>query len=301
MEKIRLYSFAVLSMLFWSSTFVWFKIAYENFQPFTIIFLRLLLAGVLLELYVRIFRKNEVIRKEDIKIFLLLSFCEPFCYFLGESFGLMFISATLGSLIISTIPLFTPIFTYIFLKEKLGKWGIIGLLISFSGLLFIILDNADLSGSIWGVLLEFFAVFSGIAYGIVVKKLTHKYTSITIVKVQSQLGALYFLPFFLIFDWSKFLAVDHSFSVYYVIIKLSLFGSVAAFILFTEVVKGMGPNIANMFTNLIPVFTAVFAYFILGELITPVKVIGIFTVIFGLFISQLKGKYWKFRFRPDRG
>ncbi|MBI9032220.1 DMT family transporter [bacterium] len=301
MEKFRLYSFAVLSMLFWSSTFVWFKIAYENFQPFTIIFLRLLLAGVLLELYVRIFRKNEVIRKEDIKIFLLLSFCEPFCYFLGESFGLMFISATLGSLIISTIPLFTPIFTYIFLKEKLGKWGIIGLLISFSGLLFIILDNADLSGSIWGVLLEFFAVFSGIAYGIVVKKLTHKYTSITIVKVQSQLGALYFLPFFLIFDWSKFLAVDHSFSVYYVIIKLSLFGSVAAFILFTEVVKGMGPNIANMFTNLIPVFTAVFAYFILGELITPVKVIGIFTVIFGLFISQLKGKYWKFRFRPDRG
>jgi drug/metabolite transporter (DMT)-like permease len=213
----------------------------------------------------------------------------------------MFISATLGSLIISTIPLFTPIFTYVFLKEKLGLWGIIGLLISFLGLTFIIFENADLSGSIWGVLLEFFAVFSGIAYGIVVKKLTHKYKSITIVKVQSQLGALYFLPLFLIFDWSKFIAIDHSFSLYLVIIKLSLFGSVAAFILFTEVVKGMGPNIANMFTNLIPVFTAVFAFFILGEMITPVKIIGIITVIVGLFISQIKGKYWKIRFRPDRG
>lgn len=301
MEKFRLYSFAILSMLFWSSTFVWFKIAYENFQPFTIIFLRLLLAGIILEVYARVFRRNEVIKKEDYKIFLLLSFCEPFCYFLGESFGLMFISATLGSLIISTIPLFTPIFTYVFLKEKLGLWGVIGLLISFSGLLFIILENADLSGSLWGVALEFFAVFSGIAYGIVVKKLTHKYKSITIVKVQSQLGALYFLPFFLIFDWSKFLAIDHSFSVYAVIIKLSLFGSVAAFILFTEVVKGMGPNIANMFTNLIPVFTAVFAFFLLGEVITTIKIIGIITVIVGLFISQFKGKHWKLRFRPDRG
>lgn len=301
MEKLRLYSFAILSMLFWSSTFVWFKIAYENFQPFTIIFLRLLLAGVVLEIYARIFKQTEIIKKEDFKIFLLLSFCEPFCYFLGESFGLMFISATLGSLIISTIPLFTPIFTYVFLKEKLGLWGIIGLLISFLGLTFIIFENADLSGSIWGVLLEFFAVFSGIAYGIVVKKLTHKYKSITIVKVQSQLGALYFLPLFLIFDWSKFIAIDHSFSLYLVIIKLSLFGSVAAFILFTEVVKGMGPNIANMFTNLIPVFTAVFAFFILGEMITPVKIIGIITVIVGLFISQIKGKYWKIRFRPDRG
>lgn len=301
MEKLRLYSFAVLSMLFWSSTFVWFKVAYENFQPFTIIFLRLLLAGVLLELYARLFKKHEIIKREDFKVFLLLSFCEPFCYFLGESFGLMFISATLGSLIISTIPLFTPIFTYIFLKEKLGMWGIIGLLISFGGLLFIIFENTDLSGSIWGVALEFFAVFSGIAYGIVVKRLTHKYKSITIVKVQSQLGALYFLPLFLIFDWSKFLAVDHSLSIYMVIIKLSLFGSVGAFILFTEVVKGMGPNIANMFTNLIPVFTAVFAFFILGELITPFKIIGIITVIIGLFISQFKGKYWKLRFRPDRG
>lgn len=301
MEKFKLYTFAVFSMLFWSSTFVWFKIAYENFQPFTIIFLRLLLAGVLLELYARIFRRNEVIKREDLKIFFLLSFCEPFCYFLGESFGLMFISATLGSLIISTIPLFTPIFTYVFLKEKLGKWGIIGLLISFGGLLFIIFEDADLSGSLWGVALEFFAVFSGIAYGIVVKKLTHKYTSITIVKVQSQLGALYFLPFFLIFDWSHFLAIDHSFSIYAVIIKLSLFGSVAAFILFTEVVKGMGPSIANMFTNLIPVFTAVIAFILLGEIITPIKIIGIITVIIGLFISQFKSKYWKYRFRPDRG
>ena len=117
MEKFRLYSFAILSMLFWSSTFVWFKIAYENFQPFTIIFLRLLLAGILLEVYARVFRRNEVINKKDYKIFLLLSFCEPFCYFLGESFGLMFISACLGSLIISTILLFTPIFSYVFLIE----------------------------------------------------------------------------------------------------------------------------------------------------------------------------------------
>lgn len=301
MDKLKLYIFAVFSMMFWSSTFVWFKVAYEHFEPFTIIFLRLLLAGILLELFVRLFRKNEKIKREDWKVFFLLSFCEPFCYFLGESFGLMFISATLASLIISTIPVFTPIFTYIFLKEKLTKWGLAGLLISFGGLLFIILENSDFSGSFLGVALEFFAVFSGIAYGIVVKKLTHKYSSITIVKIQSQIGALYFLPLFLLFDWSKFIATDHSFAAYQTIIKLSLFGSVAAFILFTEVVKGLGPTSANLFTNLIPVFTAVFAFFILDEQITTYKIIGIVTVIVGLFVSQIKLKNMKYWFRPDKG
>lgn len=288
-------------MMFWSSTFVWFKVAYEHFEPFTIIFLRLLLAGILLEIFVHLFKRTEKIKREDWGIFFLLSFCEPFCYFLGESFGLKFISATLGSLIISTIPVFTPIFTYVFLKEKLSKWGLLGLIISFGGLLFIIFENSDLSGSMLGVGLEFFAVFAGIAYGIVVKKLTHKYKSVTIVKVQSQIGALYFLPFFLLFDWRNFLAADHSLSSYSAIIKLSIFGSVAAFILFTEVVKGIGPNSANLFTNLIPVFTAIFAFFILGELITIYKIIGIITVIVGLFISQIKLKNMKYRFRPDKG
>ncbi len=301
MDKIKLYFFAVLSMIFWSSTFVWFKVAYKNFEPFTIVFLRLVLAGVLLEVYCRVFKKHEAIDKKHWGTFLLLSFAEPFCYFLGESFGLKYVSSTLGSLIISTIPLFTPIFAYIFLKERLGKWGVIGLVVSFVGILAIVLEDMDVSGSLIGVALEFFAVFAGIAYGIIVKKLTHVYKSITIVKIQSQIGALYFLPFFLIFDLEKFLAVDHSFSIYLVIIKLSVFGSVLAFILFTEVVRGMGASLANLFTNLIPVFTAVFAFFILNETISTVKAIGIATVILGLFISQYKGKFWKLRLRPDRG
>ncbi|OQY38905.1 MAG: hypothetical protein B6226_02885 [Candidatus Cloacimonetes bacterium 4572_65] len=299
MNKIKLYTFAVLSMVFWSSTFVWFKVAFETFQPITIVLLRLILAGGILEVYCRLFKKHERIDRKDLLPFLLLSFFEPFCYFLGESFGLKYVSATLGSLIISTIPLFTPIFAYIFLKERLGKWGIIGLLISFAGILFIVLENMNIKGSLKGVLLEFFAVFAGIAYGITVKKLTHKYKSITIVKIQSQIGALYFLPLFFIFEWNHFLGVEHSLSAYMVIIKLSIFGSVLAFILFTEVVKGMGASMANLFTNLIPVFTAIFAYFILGDVITTPKIIGIATVIIGLFVSQLKTK--SLRLRPDRG
>ena len=52
--------------------------------------------------------------------FYLLSFFEPFCYFLGESYGMRYISSTLGSIIIATIPIFTPFLVFIFHKKKIS-------------------------------------------------------------------------------------------------------------------------------------------------------------------------------------
>jgi drug/metabolite transporter (DMT)-like permease len=50
----------------------------------------------------------------------------------------------------------------------------------------------------------------------------------------------------------------------------------------------MGVNRTNVFSNLIPVFTGVFSYFILGELFTLQKIIGMAVVVFGLYLSQVK-------------
>jgi drug/metabolite transporter (DMT)-like permease len=43
---------------------------------------------------------------------------------------------------------------------------------------------------------------------------------------------------------------------------------------------------ANVFTNLIPVFTGLFSFFILGETFTPLKIIGILLVMSGVVLSQ---------------
>lgn len=43
-----------------------------------------------------------------------------------------------------------------------------------------------------------------------------------------------------------------------------------------------------MFINLIPVFTALFAWWIRGDIVNQQKVFGIIVVITGLFISQIK-------------
>jgi len=68
---------------------------------------------------------------------------------------------------------------------------------------------------------------------------------------------------------------------------LSVFASVIAFVLFAGAVRKVGVTRTNVFVNLIPVFTAILSWFILDEILTLSKWIGILVVVIGLFVSQV--------------
>jgi drug/metabolite transporter (DMT)-like permease len=74
------------------------------------------------------------------------------------------------------------------------------------------------------------------------------------------------------------------------IIELSIFASCGAFILFAWSVKNMGITKANVFSNCIPVFTALFSFILMGEKLTLQNVTGMAIVIAGLFMSQMSGR-----------
>jgi drug/metabolite transporter (DMT)-like permease len=74
------------------------------------------------------------------------------------------------------------------------------------------------------------------------------------------------------------------------IILLSVFASCGAFVLFAYSVSHVGISKANIFSNLIPVFTALFAFLIVGDRLTLRNVIGMALVIAGLFLSQAGGR-----------
>jgi len=83
------------------------------------------------------------------------------------------------------------------------------------------------------------------------------------------------------------------------LLMLAVFASVIAFVLFADVVRKIGVARTNVFVNLIPVFTALFAWMFMDEEITWLKGIGIGVVVLGLFVSQF-GKM-KFSLKRIRG
>lgn len=279
------------AMMFWGLSFVWTRQLLEVFTPLLIIFIRLVLSFFLLFMIAKVSRKLQKIQKKDYLFIFLLSITQPFLYFIFEGYGIKFTSASIASILIATIPLFTPIGAYFWYRDKLTKMNIMGLLISFVGVVVVVSDfGNDLSFSWFGILMLFLAVITGTIYGLGLKRLTSNYNSITITTYQNLIGLFLFLPLIVVFEWKNVLAfpklitLDLAFSLF----NLALFASSFAFVLFAYGISKIGPSKASAFSNSIPVFTMVFAYFVLDESITLVKMGGISIVLLGLFLSQLK-------------
>ena len=288
-SQVKLITSVILAMVCFSLSFVWFKEAYLGYGPLTTVFFRLTISVLILFPYVKLSNKLILPSKKDFKYLLLLAFFEPFLYFMGESYGLKYISSTVASVIIATIPLFAPITAFLFYREKLKWSAVLGIVVSFIGVSLVVLGpNMELNASPLGILLEFGAVLSAIAYTIILKKISTNMNNLSIILIQNFIGAIYFLPFWLGFEFKSFMAAPYHPEAIWAIVKLSVFASTLAFIFFTYSVRHMGVAKSNMFVNAIPVFTAIFAWMILDEILTGQKLLGIVIVITGLFVAQIK-------------
>lgn len=287
-KSYLVYFSVVLAMICWSFSFVWYKQVFPYFQPITVIVLRLVIAVPLLFLLSLAARQLEHIQKGHLKWFLFLGFFEPFLYFIGECYGMRLVSATLGSIIIALIPLLVPIPARYLFRERFTLGNYIGLFISLAGVLVVISgENSGGRVSPAGVMLMLLATLAAVGHSIFVRKLSEFYGSFTIVTYQSTFGLIYFLPLFAVTEMRGFFNTAHPPEAFIPIVKLAVFASIVAFLLFVYSIKNLGMARTNVFVNLIPVFTAIFSFLVLGESFGVVKIAGVAVVIAGLIFSQL--------------
>ena len=281
----------VIAMVFWGMSFVWSTQVYQNLNPTATIFLRLVVATVFFTAILFTFRLNEKVKKEHLGLFALAAMFEPFLYFIFEGYGLKNTSPVIGSAIIAMIPLVTPIAARIFLKERLTPMNIVGFIVSFVGVIILLLNkDLEFTASPKGILFLSGAVLVAVGYSIALIKLTKLYKPLTITWMQNIIGMLYFAPMVIImerFQPSNFANV----SGYIVpLVCLGVFCSAVAYALWAFTFSRLGASRANVYSNLIPVFTAIFSYLLAMEEMTLFKIIGIVVVVCGLVLSQLKGK-----------
>ena len=296
-KKFIVHISGVIAMVFWGLSFIWSTQVFEHLNPTTTIFFRLIISSVFLG-SVLFFKdlKSQRLKvtkfgehKKNLKLFALAALFEPFLYFIFESYGLLNSAPVVSSAIIATIPLFTPIAAFFFLKERLTPWNIAGFIISFFGVIFMLLNkNLELTVSVKGVVFLFSAVMVAVAYSISLRKLTLLYKPLTITFVQNVIGMIYFIPMVFIIEKvtpSNIMGFNH-----YIIplLSLGIFASSISYTLWAFAFSKLGAAKANIYSNLIPVFTAIFSCIIIGESLNIQKILGILLVIGGLILSQLK-------------
>ncbi len=288
MKNAYIYLLVLLAVTFWGLSYVWTKMAFEYYQPITVMLIRLTISSVLLTVIFKIRKWGQKVERSDYKAFVILSFFSPFCYFIGENFGVYHVSPTVAAVIIATIPVFSPLLAWVAFREKVSSLNIIGFIVSFFGVMVMVLDaDFRFTASPIGVFFLFFAVISALINVVFLKKLAAKYSSFTIILVQNILGALFFLPVFLVMDFREFIQIRPSWEAVGALVALAVFGSTLAFMFFTNGVRTLGIARTSIFTNLIPVVTAVTSFIFLKEIIDMSKIVGMMIVIAGLLMTQV--------------
>ena len=292
----KFYLFVLTSMIIWGSSFVFTKICLQNLDPIALIWLRLFISLFALVPIVSLFYRDAFKFKwRDLKYVGLLAFFEPFLYFLGENFSLVYLSASLVSVIIATIPIFTTVFALLFFKEKLNIINIIGITVSICGTIFIVLrDNSGFAAvNVRGVLLAFLSVFSATCYIIILKKLLRNYNPIALLVWQNTIGCILFTPLFIGFSDlnatrnSLFTASgEEGVLLWAALLILSFFCSAIAFLFFANAIKIGGIAKTNVFSNIVPIVTFILAAVAGQEYFSFIKLIAVFIVVAGLILAQ---------------
>ena len=293
----------VLAMLFYGVSFVSTKVALTAFGPVTILWIRLALsAGFLVALDAFLpeaasgrgradgaaagapaTRRWPLL--PDMGPILLVTLFQPLLYFLAENIGLQYVSASIASIIIATIPVFTPVVARPFLDERVGLLTIAGLVLSLVGVAVIVLERRlEAQFTAGGLALIFVAVLAAVGYTVSVKLVPARYRPLTIVKLQSLIGLPIVLVVALLTEGlpSELPGGDVVAHVLY----LGIFPSSLAFVFLSGGIRAIGANRANVFVNLVPVFTALVAWALLGELFTLQKLAGMAVVIVGVLAAQ---------------
>lgn len=293
----------IVSMIIWSVSGIAIKHALAVLPPFTMIVLRFVPSVLLMLVIGLACRKSSLfalqkIDRQDWPLFLIAGFCQPFLYYLLETFTYDALhSPTIAETLLSTSPLLSPIFAAIILRERVTKYNILGILVSTAGVFALsLIGSKDYSiGNYWGILLAFLAVSAAVIDSIMMRKVPVKYTSLTFIFYAQCVSLLFFIPLWFWKEGPEAIynlqfAIDKSqlFVALGCVAYLTVFASVIAFILFCFALRKVGVTQANAFNNIRPAFTALWMFLFFGEHLPIGKWIGMALIIIGLFVCQKK-------------
>lgn len=275
----------VLAMALWGSSFIALKLAFAELPALWVIAGRMLL-GALVFLAAWRWRGRIDYRPGDWRYLLALTACEPCLYFIFEALALQHTSASQAGMITALLPLLVALGAYLFLRERISRTTLVGFALALSGALWLSLaGSADehAPNPLLGNFFELLAILCATAYTLLLKHLTGRYSPFILTALQALVGSLFFVPLAAWqADWPSSFSTQGLAAVAY----LGVVVTVGAYGLFNFGVSRLPASQATAFTNLIPLFTLVFAAVLLSERLNDQQMFAAALVFAGVILSQ---------------
>lgn len=287
MKKGSFFSYVQITgaMVIVGSNIVAGKLISHGFPLFLASALRFALASlVLLALVLRVEKRFPRITLRDACTIALISFFGNFLYSIFLLYGLTLTSATESGIISGTSPVITAIFAYFFLRERLGRQKIAGLLLVILGIVILNLSGqAAISGthSLLGDVLIGGSVIGEVIWTLLSKTLSPKLSPLVISALTTFCGFFFFLPFG-IGQAIDFPLQTLPVSSWLVVAYYGVVGTVGAYLLWYRGVSKVPASTAGMFIGIMPVSTVILSYVLLKEPFQWTHLLGILCVLAAL-------------------
>lgn len=269
-----------ITITLWASAFVGIRAALAYFSPLHLAFLRMLIGSIGLGI-VAVIRKARLPELKDIPIFLVCGFFGFAVYHVGINIGEQTVSAGLSSLIVTLAPVFTAIWSALFLKERMTVTGVIGTVISFAG---VALISISIDGSFRFTVQTLYillAAFSESIYFVVQVPYLKKYDSIAFTTYTIWAAAL-FMAFTSRGVVQEIVAAPVSANL--IVLYLGIFPTIVAYSAMAYAISRIGSSRGTSSIYLTPVLTFLIAWTLLGEIPTWFSLLGGAVTIAGVLL-----------------
>ena len=286
--KLIDYSLLTLLAIIWASAFFNIKIATYSFGPVTIAFLRVFF-GALPVLLICFLKKIKIEAfSKDWHWFAIIGFINLVAPFFLIAYGVKSVQSNLAAILMSTTTLSSTVLGHFYTKnERFNLTRTIGILIGFSGIVYLFSDNFLINENNFGsALLILLGSTCYVVGGVLTLKISKK-------KNENVTGSILIwatiilipLVSFIEQPWNTVPRLDSTISVIY----LGLVSTGIAWLLRFRILTTNGLIFQSQVSYLIPIFGVILSYIFLKEIITTKVLISLIAVIIGIYFVKKAG------------
>ena len=266
--------------LFWGTTFITSKIVLEEISLSKYLAIRLTIAAVVMSLYA--LRHRRDFNLQVLKHGFILGVFLFFSYFF-QMWGITYTTASKAGFITGLNVVFVPIFSVLFFGDRPRMASVVGVAFATIGLYFLSGgDISELNSGDWlvfvcALIVPFHVIFTG--------RFAPRNNIYVLTAVQLTTIAVFSL---IMTGFDPDPGPPASFNVLILLIYLALFGTLFTFLMQTAMQRFTTATRTALVFTMEPVFAALFAYLIGGEMMTTMGWLGGFLIICGMIVAEIE-------------
>ena len=287
MKNPRPLDFFLLTLLalIWSSAFFNIKIATYSYGPFTIAFLRTFFGAIpVIGLCLVKKIKIEAFSK-DWYWFAIIGIINLVIPFFLIAYGVQKVQSNLAAILMASTPLSATVLAHFFIdNEKINLIKVLGVLIGFSGIVFLFSDNILINeNNFLSALIIFFASTFYVIGGILTLKVSNKKNENVTASILIW-ATIFLIPVTVFVEkpWNLNPSTDSTISIIY----LGIVATGLAWLLRFRILKNNGLVFQAQVAYLIPIFGIILSYIFLKEIITPKILVSVAAIIVGIYLVK---------------